>query len=342
MRLRYLHGWTGWTVFCLLACLAGSASAQLFRLPTSNRALFEKGGEARFFAPTVGRPWTSGMFGCVRTDGMQMHEGLDILSVQRDRRGEPTDPVAATADGVVAYVNAKSGLSNYGRYLILRHVIEGLEVYSLYAHLAQIRSGLRPGVAVKAGETIGVMGRSSNTRSGIGKDRAHLHFEIALLLNDRFADWFKRRHPGERNDHGLWNGRNMAGLDPRRIFLDQQANGNGFTLRGFLRQQTEMFRVQIRDPRLAWARRHAVLVEPNPALGGQVPAGYELVFDYNGVPFRVIPKAAAELKGASKYRLASVNAAEQERNPCRKLVSRKGGAWELTSQGLSLLDLLSY
>ena len=140
MRLRYLHGWTGWTVFCLLACLAGSASAQLFRLPTSNRALFEKGGEARFFAPTVGRPWTSGMFGCVRTDGMQMHEGLDILSVQRDRRGEPTDPVAATADGVVAYVNAKSGLSNYGRYLILRHVIEGLEVYSLYAHLAQIRS----------------------------------------------------------------------------------------------------------------------------------------------------------------------------------------------------------
>ena len=67
---------------------------------------------------------------------------LRIRSVQRDRRGEPVDPVNATADGVVAYVNSRSGLSNYGNYVVLRHSIEGLEVYSLYAHLSVVRSGL--------------------------------------------------------------------------------------------------------------------------------------------------------------------------------------------------------
>jgi peptidoglycan LD-endopeptidase LytH len=331
----------GMTALCLILWFGMSATAQVFRLPTANHALFEKGGEARFFAPTVGKPWTSGTFGCVRTDGWQMHEGLDILSVQKDRRGEPTDPVMASADGVVAYVNSKSGLSNYGRYVILHHVVEGLEVYTLYAHLSEIRSGLKAGAAVKAGETIATLGRSSNTRSGIGKDRAHVHFEINLLVSERFPEWFKRTHPGERNDHGLWNGRNMVGLDPRRILLDQRANGNGFTLHGFLRQQAELFRVQVRDPRLPWARRYAALVEPNPALGGQAPAGYELVFDYNGLPFRIIPKAASELKGSSKYRLVSVSAGEYERNHCRKLVTQKSGSWQLTPHGLSLLDQLT-
>ena len=35
----------------------------------------------------------------VRSDGWQIHEGLDIRCLQRDKHGEPTDPVMATADG---------------------------------------------------------------------------------------------------------------------------------------------------------------------------------------------------------------------------------------------------
>ena len=45
---------------------------------------------------TVGQPWTSGTFGCVRSGGWQMHEGLDIRCLQRDKHGEPLDPVLAT------------------------------------------------------------------------------------------------------------------------------------------------------------------------------------------------------------------------------------------------------
>src|SRR6266481_2945349 len=171
---------------------AFSIRAQPFQLPTANHALFEKGGEERFFVGTVGKPWTTGTFGCVRSDGAQMHEGLDIRCLQRDKRGEPTDPVMATADGTVAYINTHSGLSNYGNYIVLRHEIEGLEIYSLYAHLHEVRRDLRVGQAVKAGEAIAVMGRTANTREGISKDRAHVHFELNLFVSDHFSGWYKR------------------------------------------------------------------------------------------------------------------------------------------------------
>src|SRR5256885_7905470 len=89
-----------------------SARADLFLLPTANRAIYERGQEDRFFVGTAGKPWMSGTFGCVRTDGWQMHEGLDIRCLQRDKRGEPIDPVMAAANGTVAYINNRPSLSN--------------------------------------------------------------------------------------------------------------------------------------------------------------------------------------------------------------------------------------
>jgi murein DD-endopeptidase MepM/ murein hydrolase activator NlpD len=128
-----------------------------------------------------------------------MHEGLDIRCLQRDKRGEPTDPVNATADGSVAYINRKSALSNYGNYIILRHTVDGIEVYSTYAHLREVREDLKSGLTVKSGEQIGVMGRTANTSQGISKDRAHVHFELNLLVNERFAAWYKKTYPKQRN-----------------------------------------------------------------------------------------------------------------------------------------------
>ena len=91
----------------------------------------------KFFAPTApDKPWTSGSFGCVRNNGTRLHEGLDIRHLQTDQHGEPTDPVMATADGTVVYFSTKPSLSNYGRYIVIRHVVEGIEIYSLYAHLS--------------------------------------------------------------------------------------------------------------------------------------------------------------------------------------------------------------
>jgi murein DD-endopeptidase MepM/ murein hydrolase activator NlpD len=314
---------------------------QPFHLPTANRAIFEPGKEADFYVPTVGKTWPSGCFGCVRSGGWQMHEGLDIRCIQRDKHNEPTDPVMASADGTVAYINAKPSLSNYGNYIILRHRLDGIEIYSLYAHLSAIANGLKIGQAVKAGEVIAIMGHTANTREGISKERAHVHFELDLILNDKFPAWFRKNFPGERNDHGMWNGQNMVGIDPRWVFLAEQHSGN-FNLRKFMRSQTELCRVLVRKTDFPWVKRYAALVQPNPVAQKEGIAGYEIALNFNGVAFELIPRAASEIKGKSKYQLLSVNADEYHKNPCRRLVTPKGNRWELAPRGIRLLDLLTY
>ena len=316
--------------------------AQPFQFPTANHALFEQGGEQQFFTGTVGKPWTSGGFGCVRTEGWQMHEGLDIRCRQRDHRGEPTDPVMATADGTVAYLNTKPSLSNFGNYLVLRHSVGGVEIYSNYAHLREIRPGLKVGQAVKAGETIATMGRTANTHEGISKDRAHLHFELNLFVNDRFPAWYKKTFPGQRNDHGVWNGQNLAGLDPRRILLEQRKTGAKFDLLRFIQGQTGLCRVVVRATNFPWLKRYPALIRANARAAKEGIAGYEVALDFNAVAFELIPRAASEIRGKAKFQLLSVNEAESHKNPCRRLVTQRGGRWELTSRGLNALELLTY
>lgn len=325
-----------------LFLLHTAAGAQSFLLPTANRALLEPGREDQFFVGTTGKPWTSGCFGCVRSDGWQMHEGLDIKALARDRRGEPTDPVMATADGTVAYINANPALSNYGNYVLLRHRIDGLEIYSNYAHLGAFRAGLKVGQTVRAGEVIATMGRTANTRERISKERAHVHFEINLLLNDRFADWHRKTQPGERNDHGRWNGQNLVGLDPRLIFLAQQQQGAAFSLLHFVRSQTELCRVLVRDTSFPWLKRYPMLIKRTPEAERDGVAGFEIALNYNGCPFLLIPRTTREVGRQARIQLLSVNEAEYQRNPCRKLVVKRDRRWELTNRGAELVGLLIY
>jgi murein DD-endopeptidase MepM/ murein hydrolase activator NlpD len=324
------------------AALAGAlvASAQSpFQFPTANHSLFEPGQELKFFAPTApDKPWTSGSFGCVRSDGWQMHEGLDILHQHTDRRGEPTDPVMATADGTVVYVSTKPALSNYGKYIVIRHLIEGLEIYSLYAHLSEIQPGIAAGVAVKAGQPIAIMGRTSNTSERIGKERAHCHFELNVFVSENFGAWYRKNFTGERNDHGIWNGQNLNGLDPREILL--QERDSKFSLLNFVRGQTELCRVLVRATSFPYLRRYAPLVLRNPRSEKEGVAGYEVALNYNGVAFALMPRAASEIKSPARFQLLSVNEAEEHAHPCRKLVSQRSGRWQLTDRGLRELELL--
>ena len=326
-------------VACLLAVHVSAQSP--FQFPTANHALFEPGNELKFFAPTApDKPWTTGSFGCVRSDGWQMHEGLDILHLQTDRRGEPADPVMAAADGTVMYFNSKAGLSNYGKYVVLRHVVEGLEIYSLYAHLSEIAPGLAAGQPVKAGAVIGTMGRTSNTSERISKDRAHVHFELNLFVNENFSGWYRRYFPNERNDHGIWNGMNLDGLDPREILLAEH-NEKNFSLLQYVRSQTELCRVLVRATGFPYLKRYAPLVLKNPVAERESVAGYEIALNYNGVAFALMPRAASEIKGRTKFQLLSVNEPEYRAHPCRKLVVQRGGRWQLTSIGQRELELLT-
>jgi murein DD-endopeptidase MepM/ murein hydrolase activator NlpD len=329
----------------LTCCLGGPGpllAADTFVLPTPNRAVLIPGQEENYFVPTPGRTWMSGTFGCVRTDGFQMHEGLDIKHTRRDIRGEPLDEIYAAAEGRVAYINANTGLSNYGKYLILEHRIEGLLIFTTYAHLSAFAPGIGVGDQVRRGQIIATMGRSSNTRQAITKDRAHLHFEIAVRLNDRYSTWHAAELKGYRNDHGNWNGRNFVGIDPREVFLKQQKLGSQFSLLELIRSRTELCRVRVRDTKFPWLRHYTPLVRRNPVADKEGVAGYEIALDFNGLPFLLIPKAKSEIGLGPKVELLSVNEKEQSSKPCRKLVTKRGGKWTLGTTGSQLIDLLIY
>jgi murein DD-endopeptidase MepM/ murein hydrolase activator NlpD len=322
---------------------ASLLAQQPFQFPTANHALYEIGNELKFFAPTApDKPWTTGSFGCVRTDGRQMHEGLDIRSLQRDRHGEPADLVMATADGTVVYFSTKPALSNYGRYIVIRHVIEGIEIYSLYAHLSEIQPGLKIGQSVRAGETIGTMGRTSNTGETITKDRAHVHFELNVFINEGFSNWYKKTFPGQRNDHGIWNGQNLNGLDEREILIAEHNPTAKFSLLNFLRSQTELCRVVVRATNFPYPKRYPMLVLSNPVAQREGVAGYEVALNYNGVAFALMPRAASEIHGHGRFQLLSVNEAEEKANPCRHLVAKRGSHWQLTDTGIRELEMLTY
>jgi murein DD-endopeptidase MepM/ murein hydrolase activator NlpD len=313
-----------------------------FQFPTANHALYEMGDELEFFAPTApNKPWTSGSFGCVRNDGNKMHEGLDIRSLQHDRHGEPTDSVVATADGTVVYFSTRPSLSNYGKYVVIRHIIEGIEIYSLYAHLSEIQPGLAIGKQVKAGEVIATMGRTSSAET-ILKERAHVHFELNVFVNEGFASWYKQTFPNQRNDHGIWNGQNLNGLDVREILLAEHNPAAKFSLLNFIRSQTELCRVLVRSTNFHYLKRYPMLVLPNPIAQKEGVAGYEIALNYNCVAFALMPRAASEIHGQGRFQLLSVNENEEKANPCRHLVVQRGSRWQLTDTGIRELEMLTY
>lgn len=307
-----------------------------FAFPTPNQALLEPAGSERFFVGTAGKPWTSGQFGCVRTEGRQLHEGLDIRCQQRDRKGEPTDPVQAAAEGTVAYVNTKPSLSNYGNYVVVRHVIDRMEIHTLYAHLSGVAPGIKPGQAVRVGDRLGTMGRTSNTRQRITQDRAHVHFEICFRIGEHYAEWHRRNQQGTRNDHGEFNGRNFLGVDPAPILT--ASRNPQFSLARHLQSQPEMVRVLVRNPRFGWATRFPGLIQRNPAAEADGVAAWEVSMAFNGAPLRLIPRTAKECPGKDRVRLVAVDEAVWRNHPCSKLVVRRGQAWTMLP---ALDDILS-
>jgi hypothetical protein len=185
------------------------------------------------------------------------------------------------------------------------------------------------------------MGRTSNAEV-ITKDRAHVHFELNVLINDNFSSWFRTASPGERNDHGEWNGQNLNALDEREILLQEHNPNHPFSLLDFLRGQTELCRILVRAANFPYLKRYPMLVLRNPVAEKEGVAGYEIALNYNGVPFELMPRASSEIKGLARFQLLSVNADIERANPCRHLVVQRNGRWELANEGLRQLELLVY
>lgn len=102
------------------------------------------------------------------------HQGVDLPA------HEGTD-VLAVADGIVRHATDawQQGFSGYGRVVVLEHPTLG--AWTLYAHLAEAL--VAPGEVVKAGERIGLVGRTAFTHEDhtamFQQSGAHLHFEVS-------------------------------------------------------------------------------------------------------------------------------------------------------------------
>jgi len=290
--------------------------------PTPNDAYRRGGGIESFVQPTESGELTSGLFGSVRSGGRQFHEGLDLFPLERDRKGEPLDPVFAVMPGVVRHISSREGASSYGRYVVLEHPGQSPAVYTLYAHLSRIAPGLRTGEPVSAGQTIGTLGRSAGGYT-IPKQRAHLHFEIGLRVTDRFQEWYKSRGFGSPNEHGLWNGMNLMGLDPL-VFFERSRAGGLLRLDDVIRGMPVAITLRVAEPgEPDFVRRYPSLVERADGAG----AGWELSLGATGAPLRWRRLGAAELAGLrpGEVSIDKVDTELLRVNRGRKLIETRRG-----------------
>ncbi len=288
----------------LAAALAGFAALALpgqaaaakdlaYSLPTENDALYHGGGDAyfmycdRLFEKVKSQPWEAGTYGFVRNpfrlqDGRilysRFHEGIDVKPMRRDADGVPLDPVYPVARGVVAYVNDKPGLSNYGRYVVIAHDVPEGTVYSLYAHLAS--TSCKAGQKVGPKDKIGVLGYSG---VGLDRKRAHCHLELCLMINSQYEKFA----PAD-NKHGNFNGLNLVGIDAAPILLASKG-GKPVSLKDVLAKLPEHYRVRVpRAGTMDLLKRHRFLYKGKP---GQHPApvSLDIAFTAEGVPIAIYP-----------------------------------------------------
>lgn len=280
----------------------------------------------------------SGGFGGVRSGGRQFHEGIDIRAMSRDRRGEPKDSVFAAMSGVVRHVSSVAGNSSYGRYIVLEHTELSPPVYTLYAHLARIAPGIREGGRVQRGEPLGTMGHSSGGYM-IPKARAHLHFEIGVAVTRDFQRWYDARKFGSRNEHGMWNGMNLMGIDPVD-FLDRWRRHDVDNFQEYFNGLETAVRLRIATRRTPdFVQRYPSLVtKALPMLVG----GWEIRFNWTGLPYSWTPLTPTETIGLAmnEPEIVDVNETIEAREHSRTLAVKRFGKWVIADDLRAVLQQL--
>ncbi|MBN1674656.1 MAG: M23 family metallopeptidase [Kiritimatiellae bacterium] len=295
----------------------------------------------RLFQPTAAGTVESALYGSTRTGESggrlysRFHEGIDIRAQRRDRRGRATDAVRAAAAGTVAYVNRAAGNSSYGLYVVLTHEQPFGTAYTLYAHLAEVAPGIRPGAAVTPGETLGTIGHTSTL--GIPEPRSHVHFEIGLIQNQHFRKWHRAHKTAGQADHGICHGWNLTGIDPLDVFRMHAQRGVFDWQRYLATHPVAVHLLIAREYPLDYFRRYPSLWQG-------------AAYDGNGMVLKV--SAGAVLLGG-RNATAEERARQGRQKACvlrtdeqalgrngRHLIRRSRGKWTLTSAGERWLSIL--
>jgi murein DD-endopeptidase MepM/ murein hydrolase activator NlpD len=282
----------------LLFASQSIAAALDLTFPTKNRALLQGDGAGfymfidRDFQGEKYTPWEGGQYGFVRdpkaTSGgvvyTRFHEGVDIKPLERSSDGEPLDIVTAAAAGRVVYASNVPGYSNYGRYVVVEHQWDGCPYYSLYAHLNSLSVSVEQRVA--QGDALGRLGY---TGDGIDRRRAHVHFEVNLILSHDFEQWHKLVYPTEVNRHGLYNGLNLAGMDVGRLLVAAHKSPE-LTIPAFLAGEKVAWKAVVpATGKFVLAKLYPWMIRGD-AAGAK---SWEISFTSSGLPLRLEPRREA-------------------------------------------------
>jgi murein DD-endopeptidase MepM/ murein hydrolase activator NlpD len=124
----------------------------------------------------------------------RLHLGVDIW-------GEAGTVVYAPLSGHIHSFRDNDKHGDYGPTIILRHQLDGLELFSLYGHLSLVDlAGLTNGDPVEKGEILGSFGKADEN----GHWPPHLHFQLIFDMEGMYGDY-----PGvakfSEKDHYLSN-----------------------------------------------------------------------------------------------------------------------------------------
>lgn len=131
----------------------------MFRIPVLNSEIRKRNGNPKI-----------NVFGWVRIDEhgrKKFHGGIDLVPKDKDPFNEP---VYSTYEGKVIY--ARESSNAFGKFVIVKHDIDGKIYYSYYCHLNII--AVKKGDILKTTHYLGNIGYSGNASKG----DEHLHFEI--------------------------------------------------------------------------------------------------------------------------------------------------------------------
>lgn len=322
----------------------GPPSSAALGFPTDNEALLSA-EPARFYQGlerNYGRrtewSWEGGTYGYCRNARStpvgwrftRFHEGIDIAPRYRDADGEPLDDVRTVDDGRVVYVNANPRASDYGRYVVVEHEWEGSPFYTLYAHLAS--TAVAEGERVRRGDRLGILGYSGE---GLDRARAHLHFEVNLLLNEHFWAWRDARRPRWPATHGRYHGYNLAGVPPAELLL--RSREPGFSIAGWLAgEEAEVTALATAGPPPDLLRRYPWLCR---SCEGAVPdwaPSWEVGFTRGGRPVSIEPRDRP-IDAVALGRVDGIIMADYRE---ARFLSRRGPGADLNGSGRLMLSLL--
>ncbi len=314
----------------------------VYTLPTKHQGFFGNEPEKyymyvdRTFEGETSRPWQGGTYGFTRTafrdsNGdiryLKFHEGMDVAPEHRDENDEPLDLVYPIAPGTVVYVNKSSGASSYGRYFVVAHrVPEGI-IFSLYAHMMTI--------TCKAGDQVDsttALGRLGYTGRGINRRRAHLHLELALMINYHY-----KQYAPPSNLHDRFNGLNLAGMNPADI-LHASKGGQPVSISKYFSTLKEFYCIRVPYQKdFDLIKRHPFLYKKDSTVS--TPASYEISFTDGGLPIAVRP-SQVKASGISVVRTTAVPTSQLNVTAKRLKNSSKNPA--LTPSGHRYVELFMY